>query len=116
MLRTLAVLIVATIGTLAAFTGPLNALPYYLWVAHFRPEAWVWSDFVQTLNLSLIAGVLTLGAAIFGRVKWRFDFATVLILLFGAHNLLSTAMSPHFDDVWGPFFNFAKSLVIVYLI
>ena len=56
MLRTLFVLIVATIGGLAAFRGAFYALLWYFWIAYFRPETWVWNDLISQLRLSLVAG------------------------------------------------------------
>ena len=116
MFRLILVLAVAAFGTLASLSSPFNGLLYYMWVAHFRPEAWVWTDLVGNLNLSLTAGVLTVAATLFGRDRFRFDLRVGLVLLFGVQNLISTLMSPYYKDVWGPFVDFAKALTIVCII
>ena len=38
-----------------ALRGPVEALVLYLWLAYFRPENWVWTPFIRTLPLSLLA-------------------------------------------------------------
>ena len=57
MLRTLFVLLLATIGAYYALQGPFYALLFYIWNAYFRPEDWIWTDFVRNLRLSYLIGL-----------------------------------------------------------
>src|SRR3954471_17408695 len=100
MFRTLFVLLIAAFGTASVFAGPFNGLLYYLWIAHFRPETWVWDDFVRSLNLSFIAGVLTVGAFMFSRERLKFDKRSALLFAFLLQSLISTLLSPYVDYSW----------------
>jgi len=117
MLRTIFVLLLSAIGVGSIFTGgAFNALLYYLWIAHFRPEAWVWTDFIQSLNLSLIAGGAVVFVTIFSRERFRLTLRSGLLLAFLAQSLISTMMSPHSSGCWPYFIDFAKSTLMTYLI
>ena len=115
MLRNLFVILLAGFGTAYALTGAFNGLLYYLWVAHFRPESWVWDSLISSLNLSMIAGIMTLVGALFGRARFGFTVRTALLVAFCAQNIAATMLSPFFVDGWTPLSNFIKSVVIVYL-
>jgi probable O-glycosylation ligase (exosortase A-associated) len=118
MLRDLFVLAVLAVGVVSLIRGPLYALLLYLWLAYFRPERWVWHDWVTPLHLSLLVGtaavlltVLFIGTA---RIRWRLE--TTLLALFGAQSLLAaaTAQSPVWAWTWWS--DFARVLLIAYLI
>src|SRR5262245_29720476 len=116
MLRNIFVLTIAAIGVYYALHGALYGLLFYLWIAYFRPEQWVWSDFVQNLNLSLLAGVYVVIAAVFSGARFRFNLRIVAMFLFLLHCFLSTLFSEHFDYSMLYWRDFLKSTVISYLI
>jgi putative inorganic carbon (HCO3(-)) transporter len=104
-------------GAGQSLRGPYYALLFYLWFAYFRPEKWVWGDALQGLNLSFYIGIWAVGSMLFSaREKFARDWSVVLILLFLAHGLVSTFVSPYFEwsIVWWE--GFAKVAVITVLI
>src|SRR5258708_3902442 len=116
MLRTLFVLAIVGFGVVQSFRGPFHALLFYLWIAYFRPESWLWFDFLSSLNLSLIVGVAVLGSTLLSGRRLRLGYGPALMLLFVAQSLLSTVMSPAFGYSWPFWQDFAKSVVISLLI
>ena len=58
MLRTIFVIAIIIVGIAYAIQSPFYALLFYLWLAYFRPERWIWTDFLSQLNLSLIVGAM----------------------------------------------------------
>lgn len=114
MLRNLIVGVIISGGFLCCFWGPFPALLFYLWIAYFRPDAWVWTDWFTAARLSLVVGVivvfLTVVAAGKGRV--RRDFGLVLILLFFLQSFVSTMYSASPAWSWQWWSDFAKVLVI----
>jgi probable O-glycosylation ligase (exosortase A-associated) len=116
MLRTIFVLALTAVGCVYAFQSPLYALLLYLWVAYFRPESWAWGSLIASLNLSYVAGLLTVGYALLTRQRWRFDLRVALLGLFIAHSLVSAVFGLHPDHSWPVWIDFAKAIVITYLI
>ncbi len=116
MLRTLFVLIIATMGGLAAFRGPFYALLWYLWIAYFRPETWVWSNLISSLRLSLVSGFVLVGLLVFSRERFRFDWRILLMGLFLAQSALSLAVSPHAEFSYPFWVDFLKSTLVSYAI
>src|SRR5262245_42725720 len=97
MLRSLFVCAIMAFGFVQFFRGPFYGLLFYLWIAYFRPETWVWSDFVTSLNLSLIVGTGVVGWTVLSG-RWRPRGAgPALMMLFLAQNLISTFLSPAFS-------------------
>ena len=116
MLRTIFVLAITALGVAYAFQGALYSLLFYLWVAYFRPETWVWNDWIRSLNLSYIAGVWTVIAAVLTRARWRFNLRVALLGLFLLQTFLSVLFSDHADYVWPFWVEFCKTASITYLI
>lgn len=116
MLRALFVSIIIVFGLVQSFRGPFYALLFYLWIAYFRPEFWLWSDFITQLNLSLIVGVFVLISTVLWGPRLRFGVGPCLMLLLLAQGLVSTLMSPAFDYAWPYWQDFAKSTIISCLI
>jgi putative inorganic carbon (HCO3(-)) transporter len=117
MLRTTFVLLIVVLGLPIALRDAFGGLLLYLWVAYFRPEYWVWNiAFIQSLNLSLITGVYLLVRSVTGDVKFRLDVRSVLLLLFLAISFISTIMSGQDEYAWPWFTDFAKALLVAYLI
>lgn len=115
MLRTILVLTIAAIGTAYAFQGALYSLLFYLWVAYFRPETWVWNDWIRGLNLSYAAGAWTVLAVVLTRVRWRFNVRVLFLGLFLLQTLLSALFTNHPDYVWPFWVEFCKTACISYL-
>jgi putative inorganic carbon (hco3(-)) transporter len=116
MLRLIFVVSIMLGGSYYAIQGPFYALLFYLWYAYFRPEQWVWNDFVSSLNLSLITGVFLAIISFFTIQKFRPKAQTVLILIFLLQSALSLATSEHYDWSLGYWIEFAKVLLVALLI
>lgn len=116
MLRALFVGIIILYGLYQSFRSPFYALLFYLWIAYFRPEFWLWSDWVTQLNLSLIVGVFVLGSTLLSGRRWRLGLGPCLMILLLAQSFLSTMMSPAFYYSYFYWQDFAKSTIISLLI
>jgi probable O-glycosylation ligase (exosortase A-associated) len=116
VLRALLIVLVIVIGGAAALRRPFHALLFYIWIAYFRPEAWLWYDFVTQLNLSLIAGIILLLTAVLHGTRFRLDLRTLLLFLFLAHNVASGVLSPHYSEIFSSLESFAKTIVVAYMI
>jgi probable O-glycosylation ligase (exosortase A-associated) len=103
-------------GAVNALRGPFYGLLFYLGVAYFRPELWVWGDQLQSLNLSLIVGVYVIAATVLFGERLSFGLPVWLIAIFCLHGLLATVMSPHYNwsIIWWQ--AFAKVAIISILI
>jgi putative inorganic carbon (HCO3(-)) transporter len=115
MLRTIFVLAIVILGTRVALQNAFGGLLLYLWVAYFRPEHWVYVDFIATLNLSFIAGTYLVFRSIFSGADFRIDLRRGLLLVFGLQTVMSTAMSDYVMLSSAPFQDFMKVLVITFL-
>ena len=51
MLRSIFIIAIILFGIVQSFRAPFYALLFYLWIAYFRPETWLWYDFFSTLDL-----------------------------------------------------------------
>jgi probable O-glycosylation ligase (exosortase A-associated) len=116
MLRTLAVLALTAVGVFFALQGAFYALLLYLWVAYFRPQEWVWTDFVQNLNLSFLAGIYLIAVTLVSREQHRLNGRIVLILLFLVQTFVALMASANTDLLWGQWQDFAKTAGISYVI
>src|SRR6266852_6179285 len=95
MLRTIFILTLTAIGVRYALTGPFYALLFYLWIAYFRPEDWVWHEFIRSLNLSLVAAVLLVGTMLISRERLRLNPYVAAILLFFVQSTISLMCTPN---------------------
>lgn len=116
MLRTFFVLALAAFGAYYALQAPFYALLFYIGNAYFRPEEWVWSGLIKTLNFSLISGWFVILASLFTRQRFIVNGKIVLLFLFLLHTFVSTQMGEHFEYSWGYWLDFFKVVVITYLI
>jgi putative inorganic carbon (HCO3(-)) transporter len=116
MLRTLFVLLLATLGAYYALQGPFYALLFYIWNAYFRPEDWIWGDLIRNLRLSSIIGIYLVCTTLFSRQRFVLNGKICLVLLFLFHTFLSMLFSEHFDYSWSCWQDFLKSTIITYLI
>lgn len=116
MLRNIFVFLIIAIGVFYAVQGPYYALLFYLWNAYFRPEQWVWGETVGALNLSLIIGVYLVATALLSARGFRLTARIALLLAFFAQTLVSTVFSEHFYWSWMYWVEFAKVMLVSYLI
>jgi probable O-glycosylation ligase (exosortase A-associated) len=116
MLRTLFVLGLAVVGLRYSLRGSFYILLLYLWIAYFRPEEWVWGDFVRNLNLSLLTGTALVGSTLLSREQVRFDLRRAVFVLFAAQTLVSLLVAEHPEYSSPLWVDFAKAAVITYLI
>jgi len=116
MLRNIFVFSLITIGIIYGIQGPFYALLFYLWNAYFRPEQWVWGDTVGALNLSFMIGIYLVATALFSARDLRLNFRTGLMMLFAGQTLLSTIYSEHAALSWVYWLEFAKVMLVSYLI
>lgn len=116
MLRAVLVIALILLGIRYSLKGPFYALLFYLWIGYFRPESWLWWDFFTQLNLSLIVGVVVLGATLLGVTKLQGGWGPILMILLLLQSLLSTFFSPAFDYSFLYWQDFAKSTIISFLI
>jgi putative inorganic carbon (HCO3(-)) transporter len=115
MLRTIFVLAMIVMGTFYALQSSFYALLFYIWNAYFRPEEWVWIDFIRSLNLSFIIGCFVVISTLLSGRKLVLNSRVFLIFLFLIHALLSTIFSAHSSYSWPYWLDFLKLSVISYL-
>jgi probable O-glycosylation ligase (exosortase A-associated) len=117
VLRTIFVLALASVGFAYVFQGPFYALLFYLWIAYFRPETWVWNGgVIQALNLSYVAGLCTVVLVLFSRERFRGGLRVALLGLFLAQTFASTLFGIHTAYAWPFWIEFLKVVVVTYLI
>ena len=70
MLRLTFVMILVVAGAYYALQSSFYALLFYIANAYFRPEDWVYGDFVRSLKLSLFIGVYVVCSALLSGKKF----------------------------------------------
>ena len=116
MLRTAFVLALFAVGVFFAMQGAFYALLLYFWIAYFRPQEWVWTDFIQSLNLSLLTGMYLVAITMASGVRHRFNGRVALMVLFLLQTFISLFATFHTDDLWTRWQDFLKSTIISYCI
>src|SRR3954470_21642645 len=116
MLRNIFVALIVVIGIRYTLRAPLYALLFYIWNAYFRPEQWLWSDWISSLRLSLVVGIYLLLSVCLGPVKLTFSRRNLVFLLFGLHCIVSMLLSDYIEPAWPFMQEFSKVLIISYLI
>jgi probable O-glycosylation ligase (exosortase A-associated) len=116
VLRNVFVWAVIVYGAVMAVQTPLYALMFYLWIAYFRPESWVWTPYFMSLNLSYIAGAFLVFRTLLSRIPVFLDLRTALLFAILFHSGVSSALSVDPEFSFLHFWAFAKSLLITYLI
>jgi len=104
------------IGIVASFYGSFNALMFYIWIAYFRPEDWMWSSFLMSIRLSLFVGIFLLISTVITGIKLRFTLFAGLLLLAAIHSFLSAALSNYSYFTLSYWVDFLKIIVVSYLI
>jgi len=116
MLRTLFVLLLISAGIKYSFQGAFYVLTFYLWNAYFRPEQWVWSSLIEQLRLSMTIGVALLAVTFFSTNRFRGGTGPLLLAAFLSQTLIATAFSPVSAVLWPQWIEFAKVVIVCYLI
>lgn len=116
MLRNIFVFGIIACGTWYAFQGPYYALLFYLWNAYFRPESWVWGPLIESLNLSFLIGVYLVAITLLSMQQFVFNGRVALLAAFFLQTLISTWFSQYPTASWFYWTEFAKALLITYLI
>ena len=116
MLRLGIVLSLMVVGIYYALQSPFYALLFYLGNAYFRPEDWVWHDFVRSLRLSLVIGIYVLVYSLLyhRRIIWNGRIA--LLWAFLGLSMLSAALSDYALLSVSYTLDFLKVIVTTYLI
>jgi probable O-glycosylation ligase (exosortase A-associated) len=104
------------VGIYYALHSPFYALLFYLGNAYFRPEDWVWHDFVGSLRLSLVIGIYVLVFSLFSRYRFIWDGRIVLLWAFLALSTLSATLSDHAVLSLSYLLDFVKVILMTYLI
>jgi len=116
MLRTIFVLLIVAFGGFQALRGPFYALLFYLWLAYFRPDQWVWdSALLSSLQLSFWAGLYFIIRALPSIGKGRFDLRAMTFVAF----LILTFASAWYSDeliAWVRWQDFGKTMIVGYLL
>lgn len=112
MLRTLFVLCCLGLGLRYSFRGAFYVLLLYLWLAYFRPDQWLWSDFILPLEIPLIVGAWVVIGTALSQEKLHIEakfWPFILLLLL---SLLSTLASPLAAYAWPYWIEFFKIILI----
>ena len=104
------------IGVIASFYGTFQALNFYLWLAYFRPESWVWQSFLRGQRISLFVGVFTLLSAFVTGKKIKFTLFSFLLVIILVLSLVSTLVSDYTASCWPFWIDFFKIILIAFLI
>jgi putative inorganic carbon (hco3(-)) transporter len=115
MLRQIFVLSIITIGTYFALQGPFYALLFYFWNAYFRPELWLWDNFLEGINLSYIIGCYAIILTVLARKRFILNTPVVLIFLLLIQAFTSTFVSSYYEYSWPFWKEFLKINIIGYL-
>src|SRR5205814_9762618 len=83
-------------GAFQSLRGPFYGLLFYLGVAYFRPELWVWGDQLQSLDLSFCIALYVIATTVLWGERVPFTAPVCLIAIFCLHAFLATWLSPHF--------------------
>ncbi|MCX6545048.1 MAG: O-antigen ligase family protein [Acidobacteria bacterium] len=115
MLRTIAFIVMMTVGTVAAAFNRFAALLVYLWFALFRPQEWVWID-VSQFRFSLVLGVLLVVPALFSGILPNLTHPlSIGSVLFLAMGLLAQFGAVRPDIGW-QWLDFLARLILVCLL
>ena len=116
MLRLALVCIATIVGTYYAFQAPFYALVFYLANAYFRPEDWVYGGVVRSLNLSWAIGLYLVIATLLSGRKFVLRGRAAFLFTFLIAGFASLLLSDYFAFGWPYWFDFAKVVVVAYLI
>lgn len=115
MVRTIIVLCFVFIGSWYSLYGPYYALLFYVWNAYFRPENWLWNNFLAGLNLSFVIGVYLIFSTLLSGKKLIFNGHIFLISIFLVQTFVSSLYSSFFDYSFPYWVEFFKVITVGYL-
>lgn len=115
MLRIAFVLLILAIGFRYSFKHPFYVLLFYLWMAYFRPEQWLWWDFLSQFRLSTVLGVWLLVSTVFSGERFRLGTGPLLLFAFMLQCVISTGLSPASAAAWPYVIEFGKVVAIGYM-
>ena len=98
MLRLIFVLSLLTGLGVVALRGPMKAIVLYLWLAYFRPEAWIYGGLLASLPLSYVAGIYLVLRVGFSATMFRFDLRVLALLLVWATAIVGGLLTPWPDE------------------
>jgi putative inorganic carbon (HCO3(-)) transporter len=116
MLRTAFVIILILTGAVVSLRGPFYGLLLYLWIAYFRPESWIWSDFLRRIDLSMYVGLYLVVFTLLSRKRLVVDRRIILLSMVLLHSLVSTLLSDYTLICWPYWVQFAKMILVTYLL
>jgi probable O-glycosylation ligase (exosortase A-associated) len=116
MLRTIFVTILLAAGIVNSFRGAFQVLLLYMWISYFRPEQWLWFDFITPARLPLIIGSVLVLASIARIRNFRATGLTMVMLLFGLQSIFSLLVSDHFDWSLEYWLLFGKVMMVAILV
>jgi putative inorganic carbon (hco3(-)) transporter len=117
VLRSLFVIILTAFGIGQALRGPFYALLFYLWIAYFRPDTWMWDPtLLRSLNLSFVAGAYLLLRSLPRLSSAPLDLRAAMLLMFLVLSGLSAwfALLPALS--WEMWLEFGKTVAVSYLV
>jgi len=112
MLRLLLVFGIVFLGLGYSFKGPIYILQFYLWLSYFRPEQWLWVDYVSQFRLPLLVGTGLVLALLFRSQNLRLSVRLLLVVAFVGQATLSLVMSENFDWSYRFWIEFMKVIII----
>jgi putative inorganic carbon (hco3(-)) transporter len=117
MLRTLFVSVILLFFARQSIRGAFEALLFYLWIAYFRPESWMWDPtLVRSLHLSFAVGAYLLVRSLPKLGTAPFDIRGLLLGLFLAITTMSALTSEFPSDARNGWIDFGQTLVIGYVL
>jgi putative inorganic carbon (hco3(-)) transporter len=117
VLRSIFVLILTVFGVGMALRGPFYALQFYLWIAYFRPDTWMWDPtLLRSLNLSFTAGAYLILRSLPSVGKAPFDLRAAMLLCFLVLSGLSAWFGLLPEFAWEQWVDFGKTLAVSYLV
>jgi len=114
MLRILFVAGLLAVGFRYSLKAPVYALIFYLFIAYFRPDYWVWSSIFASMNLSFIVGLWVVGYVAIERPNLAVGKWPLVLVVFLLHALVS-ALASTVDYSFVFWQEFAKTILIGYL-
>ncbi len=117
MLRITFVLAIVAVLAVNALRGPFEALLFYLWIAYFRPDTWLWDNTAVTaLKLSFSVGAYLLVRSLPRLGSAPFDLRGLLLLIFLMVSGVSAWVSEVGASAWEQWTDFGKTIALAYVL
>lgn len=115
MLRAIFVFLILAVGGVFALQGPFYTMLLYVWNAYFRPEAWVYGDFVRNFQLSYYIAAILMVQMLLHTQKLKFSGRWAVVCLFLFHGFLTAVFGEYPDTNLKWFQQFQQIMVIAYV-